>query len=137
MKAKVVWQSGLRFLGIAGDRAIIIDTSKELGGYETGPAPMELLLMSLGACTGMDVISILKKMKVSVDGFEIEVIGNKREEHPKYFTRVTLVYRFLGTDLPIDKIKHAVELSHDKYCSVTSCLQEKVQVDYEIEIAKD
>ncbi|HIE05946.1 MAG TPA: OsmC family peroxiredoxin [bacterium (Candidatus Stahlbacteria)] len=137
MKAKVIWQNGLRFLGVARDRAIIIDTSKEYGGFETGPTPMEILLMSVGACTGMDVVSILKKMKIKLDGFEIEVSGEQQEAHPKYFTRVTLVYRFLGKDLPVDKIKHAVELSFDKYCSVTGSLREPVEVDYEIEISQD
>ncbi|RKX69859.1 hypothetical protein DRP53_06930 [candidate division WOR-3 bacterium] len=137
MKAKVIWQDGLRFLGVARDRAIIIDTKKELGGFESAPAPMELLLLSLGACTGMDVISILKKMKVGVKGFEIEIIGEQREEHPKYFTSITLVYRFFGTDLPIDRIRHAVELSQGKYCPVTASLEQSVRVDYEIEIAPD
>lgn len=137
MKARLIWQDGLRFLGVARDRAIIIDTKKELGGFETGPAPMELLLMSLGSCTGMDVVSILKKMKVKINGFEIEVIGNQKEDHPKYFTHLRLVYRFFGIDLPIDKIKHAVELSQNKYCPVTAHLRETALINYEIEVAKD
>ena len=137
MEAKVIWQEGLRFLGVARDRAIIIDTAKEYGGFESGPMPMEMLLMALGACSGMDVVSTLKKMKIQIDKFEIEIFGDRREDHPKYFDRVRIVYRFFATDLPIEKIKHAVELSQNKYCSATATLKERVTVDYEIELTQD
>ena len=134
MEVRLYWQDGLRFLGIAQDRAIIIDTKKDYGGFETGPAPMELLLMALGSCTGMDVVSILKKMKVKIDGLEIDVSGKRRKDHPKYFTQITIVYRFFGADLPLDRIKHAIELSQEKYCPIAASLKGLAEIDYEIEV---
>jgi putative redox protein len=130
----VKWTGDMAFETVVDEHKILMDTKPEVGGKNSGPRPKLLLMVSLAGCTGMDVISILKKMKVVVTGFNMQVIGDIAEEHPKRFTAVKLVYEFTGNDLPVDKIRHAIELSQEKYCGVIATLKESVKINYEIKI---
>ncbi|HDD59631.1 MAG: osmotically inducible protein OsmC [Thermoplasmata archaeon] len=124
---------GLVFVG-RGDSNhwIVLDGEEKFGGYMAGIRPMEALLVSLGSCTGMDVAAILGKMGVEYSSFEIEIKGERAEEHPKVYTRIHLKYIFRGKDLPIDKLKRAVELSQTRYCSVTAMLSKAAEITWEI-----
>lgn len=97
---------------------VLMDTSPEHGGNRDGLAPKAMMLSSLAGCSGLDVVSILKKMKVSVDDFKMEVSGELTEQHPKYYHTVTLAYHFYGENLNEKKIKTAVDLSVNTYCGV-------------------
>lgn len=112
----------------------MVDASSSAGGKNAGPRPKPLLMASLAGCTGMDVISILKKMKVEVTGLELKVEGQLTDEHPKQFTAMHLIYEFTGKSLPLEKIKHAIELSLDKYCGVYATLKKAIDISYEIKI---
>ena len=109
---------------------IVMDTLKENGA---GATPMELLLAALTGCTGMDVISMLRKMKIEPEKFEIIVRGEKQEEHPRVYKNIKLVYKFYG-NLPEDKVKNAIELSINKYCSVSNMLKSVAEITYEYQI---
>ncbi len=113
---------------------VVMDTVEEFGGSDSGPKPMEMILMGLGGCTGMDVISILRKMKVKLDGFEIDVQAEQAEQHPKVFTKIHLTFRFYGKDIDTDKIEKAVNLSQDKYCSVSAMLGKTAEIHHTVEI---
>ena len=89
-------------------------------------------MASLGGCTGMDVVSILKKMKVEVTEFNVRVKETLADEHPKHYTAIHLIYEFSGNNLPLDKIKHAIELSQEKYCGVSATLKKALPITYEI-----
>lgn len=78
------------------------------------------MLVALAGCTGIDVVSILKKMRMNFDEFKIMVEGELTEEHPRHFTRMHVVYEFKGKYLPLDKIQKAIELSQQKYCGVSA-----------------
>jgi putative redox protein len=137
IQAKVELVSKMKFVGVSDSgHSMVMDTSAA-GGEDTAAKPMETLLMALGGCTGMDVISVLRKMRIEVDGFEIGIAGDRSAEHPKIFTRIQIKYRFRGKDLPYDKIKHAVELSQEKYCPVSAMLRPTAKIDYKIEIIED
>ena len=124
VKAKVKWIDHMRFIGHANSKhAVVMDSSEDNGGLDTAIRPMELLLVSLGGCTGMDVVAILRKMRVPFTGLEIEVEGTRRETPPRIYTRVQVTYRVIGKNLPEDKVKRAVELSWTRYCSVTEILR--------------
>ena len=82
--------------------------------------------------SGMDVISILKKMRVVVDEFNVRVEGELTEEHPKHFVKIHVVYEFKGKDLPVDKLKKAVELSEDRYCGVSAVYRKTMEMTSEI-----
>ncbi len=112
---------------------VLMDSSagEEKNNIQT---PMELLLMALGGCTGMDVVSILRKMKVSFESIEIEIKGEQVSEHPKTYNKIELVYKLKGENIPKDKVNRAIELSQEKYCSVSAMLTPKAEINYTIEM---
>jgi putative redox protein len=130
----VKWAGDMAFEAAIGEHTLIFDAWPEAGGHNTGPRPKPLLMASLAGCTGMDVVSILRKMKVAISGFNIQAEGTLTEEHPKHFTAIHLVYEFSGPDIPLDKVKHAIELSQEKYCGVSATLKKALSVTYEIRI---
>ncbi|WP_222982339.1 OsmC family protein [Flagellimonas meishanensis] len=95
-----------------------IDAAPEDGGEGSGLRPKALMLSALAGCSGLDVASLIKKMKLEVDDFSIETVANLTDEHPKYYDRVTIEYHFHGSNLKEDKLQRAVDLSVEKYCGV-------------------
>lgn len=130
------WLNNMAFETEINGHKIYIDAEQEYGGKNLGPRPKLFLLLALGGCTGMDVVSILKKMKIEFDEMKIIVEGDLAEEHPKKFTNVKLIYLFKGSNLEIDKIKKAIELSQEKYCGVSANLRDSMKVEYEVKIVK-
>jgi putative redox protein len=126
----------MRFEGTGGSgHSFIIDASAEFGGQDAGIRPMEAVLASLGACSGMDVISILRKKKQDVTGYEINLHGERAEEHPRVYTSITVEHVIRGRGIDSNAVSRAVELSTDKYCSVLAMLNKvaKIAVTYRIE----
>lgn len=130
----VHWEGEMAFEANVSEHRLLFDAKPEVGGNNRGPRPKALLMASLAGCTGMDVVSILKKMKVQPDGLNIVVEGTLAEEHPKAYTALHVIYEFTGDNLPVDKIQRAVELSQDKYCGVSATLKKAVDLTYEIKI---
>jgi putative redox protein len=110
----------------------ILDASPDFEGNAKGITPKYLMLVSLAGCTSMDVTSLLEKMRAQVVDFKVEVEGSLTEEHPKYYDKVKMVYRFKGEDLQKDKIEKAVKLSIDRYCGVFEMFRQFADVSYEI-----
>lgn len=134
-KAKIVWNRGLQFVGTAmSNHAIVADTSPDVGGFNAGPTPVELVLIAQGACTGMDVVSILQKKRVEFDDLEINVEAETPQEHPKYLKKIRLIYKIWGANIPGDALKRAIELSLDKYCTVANSLKGRAEISYEYHI---
>ncbi len=131
-KVNVKYQDGMSFESEVNGHKITIDAMESVGGRDLGPRPKPLLLLSLAGCTGMDVISILKKMRVEPEAFDIDVEGEMTDEHPKYYYLIRLNYRFKGKDLPMAKLEKAVNLSQDRYCGVTAMLQKAAKIEHEI-----
>ena len=132
MQTSVVWKDGMAFEVHLGGFNFIIDADESFGGRNKGPQPKGLTLVSLAGCTAMDVISILKKMRVSVDSFEVAVDGVIAREHPRKFLELVIKYMFKGTDLPLGKIKSAITLSMETYCGVSATLRPVVKLSYQI-----
>jgi putative redox protein len=128
----VKWRGNMAFEADIHEHKVLFDASPDVGGKNDGPRPKPMLMASLAGCTGMDVISILKKMKVEVSGFNVKVEGTLTDEHPKQFSAMHLIYEFTGTNLPAEKIKHAIELSQEKYCGVSATLKKALDISYEI-----
>lgn len=97
---------------------LLIDTNEDHGGNNEGLRPKALMLSSLAGCSGLDVVSLLEKMRIDLDDFKIVVTGELTEEHPKYYHKVHVDYHFYGSDLNAKKIEKAVTLSIEKYCGV-------------------
>ena len=112
-----------------------IDGSPAIGGEDLGVRPMQLLLMGLGGCSSMDILSILAKQKVVLDDFNIDVDAERDTENtPSLFTTIHVRFIFKGTDLNMKKIERAVNLSMDKYCSVTKIMEKSAKITHEIVI---
>ncbi len=130
----IQWASGMAFKSNVNGFEIMLDADEQAGGQNQGPRPKPLLLLSLGGCTGMDVIAILKKMRIEPEYFNIRVEGDLTEEHPKHFTTIHLIYEFRGNDLPMEQLQKAVSLSQERYCGVSETLKKSVRLSYEIKI---
>ncbi len=118
----------MSFDAVVNGHHIKMDVPKEHSGNDTGPTPKPLLLVSLTGCTGMDVVSILKKMKVKDYSFEMDAEGVPTVEHPMVYESITIHFRFTGSDLPEDKIIKAVTISSEKYCAVNAMLKKSSDV---------
>jgi putative redox protein len=128
------WIGNMAFEGIMGGHKIIIDAESHVGGENRGPRPKPLMLLALGGCTGMDVISILKKMRIDVDSFTVYVEGDLTEDYPKHYNRMHVIYEFIGKNLPLDKLQKAVSLSEERYCGVSAVYKKVVNMTSEIKI---
>ena len=115
---------------------IVIDADPNVGGENRGPRPKPFMLAALGGCTAMDVISILKKMRVEVDSFNVKVEGDLTEEFPKRFYKMHVIYEFTGKDLPLDKLKKAVKLSEERYCGVSAVYKKAMELTSEIKVTE-
>jgi len=109
---------------------VMMDGREASGGEGAASSPKELLLMALGGCTSMDVIPILKKKGAKLDGFEVKLTGNAREEHPQVFTDIHIEYVFYGDAIAECDVQRAIELSTTKYCSVSAMLRESVTLTH-------
>ncbi len=138
IEAKVTYVDGLQFVGeAASGHAIVMDGDREVGGRNTGVRPMEMLLIGLGGCSGMDVVSILKKKKQEINGVEIKVKGEKAENYPKKFTDIDIEFIVRGRNVSEDAVKKAVELSMGKYCSVKATLEGSAKVTWSYKIIEE
>jgi putative redox protein len=115
---------------------IVMDADQHVGGENRGPRPKPFMLAALGGCTAMDVISILKKMRVDVESFNVKVEGDLTEEFPKHFYKMHVIYEFTGKDLPMDKLKKAVELSEERYCGVSAVYKKALEITSEIKVTE-
>ncbi len=135
-KINVAWTGDMAFEAETNGFKIKLDAEENVGGNNTGPRPKPLTLVSLGGCTGMDVISILTKMRVKPDFFNVEVTGGLTDVHPKYYNKIHIVYTFRGEDLPMAKLEKAINLSQDRYCGVSEMLRKVATMTHEIVIEK-
>ena len=135
MKARIKWIESACLLAEADSgHGMVIDGAPEIGGRNLGVRPMEMMLMGLGGCTAMDVLSILKKQRQQVTQFIIEIEGQRREEHPKVFTEIHVHFKITGCNLKASQVKKAIDLSAEKYCSVSAMLGQMAKISHDYEI---
>lgn len=137
-EARITFVDGLQFVGVGSSgHAVVMDGDFEVGGRNTGTRPMELLLIGLGGCSGMDVISMLEKKKQHVTGFKIDVKGEKAEGYPKKFTDIKIDFIIRGRNINEEAVKKAVELSMEKYCSVKATLEGSAKISWNWKIIEE
>lgn len=138
LNVKVTWRGGMSFDGVGpSSHQVRMDAAPSVGGLDRGPRPTELLLMAVGGCTGIDMVSILGKMKVEFESLEIDIEGSQAEDHPRRFNHLEIVYRLRGKDLPRDKVERAAQLSQDKYCSVSQSLLGRADIAWRVDLPTD
>ena len=135
METKVTWKGSMAFSGLGPSGvAIPMDSSLEENGQNSGARPMELIAMGMAGCTGMDVISILRKKQQSVTAFEINVQADRAAEHPRKFIKIGIEYVVTGHAVDPAAVQRAVELSETKYCSAMATLRPGVPIESKITI---
>ena len=135
MKARIKWVENACFVGETGSgHAIVIDGPESIGGRNLGVRPMELMLMSVGACSAVDVIHILKKARQPVADCFVEVSGERAETDPKVFTDIHLHFVVIGEGLSEKQVQRAVQLSAEKYCSASLMLGKAANITHDHEI---
>ena len=130
-EANVRWAGRMTFLGKAGTNHLVpMDTAAEFDGDSSATKPLELLLIALGGCTGMDIVPLFKKMRQDVTAVELNISAERSEEHPRVYTKIDIEYVVTGRNLEEDKVKRAIDLSQEKYCSVSAMLKKACPVNY-------
>lgn len=139
-KAFIKQLQGITFAGKTdSNNWVMIDGPEKFGGSNAAIRPKELLLLSLGGCTASDVASILKKKRVKLDDFEINLTADATEDYPQVYTKIHLEYVFYGKDIQAKDVERAIELSQTKYCGVTAMLSKAMEIthSYRIEESKE
>ncbi len=131
-KVNTVWKEKMAFDSQLGNHSVRMDTTPEMGD-DSGPSPKQLVLAGLAGCTGMDVVSLLKKMRVDYTGFEIDIEADLTEEHPIVFSEIRMKYLVSGKDIDHSKVEKAINLSQDRYCGVSAMLKKNSPITYSIE----
>ncbi len=132
---RVTYEGGMKFVGRGeSGHPVVMDSSPRVGGADSAARPVEVMLSSLGGCTGMDVVSILRKMKTEPEAFHIEIETERTPDYPKVFTAIHLIYVVKG-DVPEENLKKAIDLSLEKYCPIANTLSgvAKITSSYRIE----
>ena len=124
----------MKFDAVVSGHHVIMDALPTVGGNDEGARPKELMLAALAGCTGMDVVSILKKMRIEPEYFNLKVEAEMTEEHPKHYTSMHITYEFKGENLEIEKLQKAVEMSQEKYCGVSTVYRKAMEITHEIKI---
>ena len=126
------YTDGMSFKGEVNGHEMIIDADAGFGGNDKGPRPKPLILVALIGCTSMDVVSLLKKMRVPFTDLKVAADGELTEEHPKYYHKIKLTYDIWGKDLDRAKVEKSVKYSQERYCGVTAMLEKSSEISYEI-----
>lgn len=133
---ETAWKGKMKFDSVVNGHHVVMDVPEEGGGENSGPSPKILMLSALAGCTGMDVVSILEKMRVELEGFEVNIEADLTDEHPKHYSSMHIIYQFKGKDLPMDKLQKAIDLSQERYCGVSFMYKQFAKITYEIKIVQ-
>jgi putative redox protein len=137
MKARVKWVEDVCFMGeTESGHAVIIDASPEVGGRNLGMRPMEMLLVGMGGCSSIDVVTILKKSRQPITDCVAEITAERADEIPKVFTKIHVHFVVTGKGLNPVQVERAVNLSAEKYCSASIMLGKAAQMSHDFEIVE-
>jgi putative redox protein len=135
MEAKLSWKEKMTFVGVADSgHEVKIDTDPGVGGDDTAARPMELIVLGLAGCTGMDVISILRKKQQKVASFDVNISAERAQEHPKVITLAVITYILHGQGLDEAALLRAIELSALKYCPAQAMLSKAFPMELRYQI---
>ncbi len=138
IKARVKFVGGLQFVGVGDSgHAVVMDGNPKYGGSDTGPRPMELLLMGLGGCTGMDVASVLRKKKQPFEDIEVNLKGEMAERDPMRYTDVEIEYVVKGKGVDEKAVERAIKLSMEKYCPVKATFEGSTNIGWSYKVVED
>lgn len=135
-QVKTIWKDNMAFDSQIGNHTVRTDATEPMGD-DSGASPKKLLLASLAGCTGIDVVSLLRKMRVPFTNFEMDIDADLTEEHPQVYSEIRINYKIFGTQLDKEKVKKAIDLSKNKYCGVSAMLERNSPIKYTIEYIEE
>lgn len=128
---------GLAMIGRGNSRHwVALDAPEKLGGQSAGTRPMELMLMGIAGCASMDIVAILKKKKVNLIDFKVDVAADREDEHPQVFTRIVFNYTFTGKGIQEKDIDRSIELTDEKYCGAIEMIRSNCQIEHKYTIVE-
>ena len=133
-KINVKWTDGMSFEANVDGYKVQIDSDPEFGGQGKGPKPKPLMMVALAGCTGMDLVSLMNKMRVKYESLNIVVEGDLTEDHPNHFKKMKVIYEIGGSNVDLKKVEKIVSMSKEKYCGVSYSYKQALEIEYEIKI---
>src|SRR6266480_6854006 len=138
MTVRATLETGMRFdVETGSGHHVILDAAEHNGGQNSGPQPMEMLLVALASCAGMDIITILRKKRQEITGYELRVHGIRAEEHPKVFLDITVEHIFTGRNIRPDAVERAIGLTEERYCGASSMLGKTAIITHTFNIVEE
>ena len=132
---EAIWQGKMKFDAVVNGHHLTMDLPEGSGGEDAGPRPKPLMLAALAGCTGLDLVSLLKKMRQEFEYFNIIVEGDTEDEHPNAYGKMHIIYELRGKDLDLEKIEKAISLSMDRYCGVSAVYRKaQIEITHEVRI---
>ncbi|CAA6810987.1 MAG: OsmC/Ohr family protein [uncultured Thiotrichaceae bacterium] len=137
MQARVKWLDNMSFVGESGSgHSIVMDASPEVGGRDLGVRPMEMLLLGLGGCASIDVVMILQRSRQDIKDCTVQISAEREDTEPKVFTKIHLHFVVEGNNLSADRVKRAISLSAEKYCSASLMLGKTAAITHDFEVSE-
>jgi putative redox protein len=138
MTVRATLETGMRFDVETGTgHHVILDAAEHNGGQNSGPQPMEMLLVALAGCSGMDILTILRKKRQDITGYELRIYGMRAEEHPKVYLDITLEHIFSGHNIRPEAVERAIELTEERYCGASAMLGKTATIGHTFSIIED
>jgi putative redox protein len=138
MTVRATLESGMRFdVETGSGHHVILDNAEHGGGQNSGPRPMEILLVALATCAGMDIISILRKKRQEITVYQLRVHGMRAEVHPKVFLDITVEHFFTGHNIRPEAVERAIELTEDHYCGASAMLSKTATINHTFHIIEE
>ena len=138
MRARIRWEDGASFLAESGSgHTVLMDGPPEAGGNNSGPRPMEMLLMGTGGCAAFDVVMILKKSRQEISDCVVEIEAERAPREPKVFTRIHFHFIVTGKKLNSQQVERAIRLSAEKYCSASIMLAKTAELTHDFEVVDE
>ncbi|MEZ5534753.1 MAG: OsmC family protein [Thiolinea sp.] len=135
MQARVKWLDNMSFVGESGSgHSVVMDASPDVGGRDLGVRPMEMLLLGLGGCASIDVVMILQRSRQAIKDCTVHISAERADTEPKVFTKIHLHFVVEGHDLSEDRVKRAINLSAEKYCSASLMLGKTAEITHDYEV---
>jgi putative redox protein len=138
MTVRATLETGMRFdVETGSGHHVILDAAEHNGGQNSGPQPMEMLLVALAGCSGMDILSILRKKRQDITGYELRIHGMRAEEHPKVFLDITVEHIFTGHNIRSEAVERAIELTEERYCGASAILGKTATIGHTFSIIEE
>jgi putative redox protein len=135
LTVRAILDSGMCFEAETGSgHQLILDAAEQHGGEDRGPRPMEMLLVALATCAGMDILAILKKKRQEISGYEVGVLGTRTEEHPRIFVEIVVEHIFTGHAIQTQAVQRAIDLTEERYCGASAILRKSANLTHSFTI---